>query len=253
MSILSMRRSERVIFPTAAMRDKAVEWASSLPEPCVIQYGFNRERFVEEDEEEELDVVRRVKGWREQGNVVLLYVSFYAVHKNFETLTDALRLLKQKGWSVKLVTTTSRETTGDKEAHDRWQQRIDDHGLGDNIFEAGTIEHGKIHRLYRASDLFVFPSFTESFGHPMVEAMASGLPIVAADTAVNREICGSAGAYHDTFDPASCAQAIERQMQAGDERAGLTDPKQRAREFSWQDHTRKLIETFRSLVEEERT
>src|SRR5207249_11029764 len=42
---------------------------------------------------------------------------------------------------------------------------------------------------YRHADILVFPSLVESFGYPMVEAMAAGLPIVASDTATNREIC----------------------------------------------------------------
>ena len=52
--------------------------------------------------------------------------------------------------------------------------------------------YAEIPRYYRGAELFVFPSYLETFGHPLLEAMASDLPLVASDIPVFREIAGEA-------------------------------------------------------------
>src|SRR6185437_7615159 len=71
-------------------------------------------------------------------------------------------------------------------------------GVAHLIENHGEVSAGQITAIYDSVDLFVFPSLCESFGMPMVEAMARGLCIVVADTPVNREITGAAGL---TFPP----------------------------------------------------
>ena len=58
------------------------------------------------------------------------------------------------------------------------------------IVTLGPHKYANLPQLYRDHDVFVFPSVSETFGHPMAEAMSTGLPVVASDTPVNLEICG---------------------------------------------------------------
>ena len=83
----------------------------------------------------------------------------------------------------------------------------------------------------------------------MVEAMASGLPSVAADTPVNREVFGDAALYFDAFDPEACARAMGSCL--GDEtqaaelsRAG----KERSLTFSWSEHAENLRAVLESIA-----
>ncbi|MDC0033962.1 glycosyltransferase, partial [Alphaproteobacteria bacterium] len=62
---------------------------------------------------------------------------------------------------------------------------------------------------YGSNDIFVFPSVSETFGFPLVEAMACGLPIIAADTLTNREICGQAALYFPPSDATALAGSIK--------------------------------------------
>jgi glycosyltransferase involved in cell wall biosynthesis len=81
-------------------------------------------------------------------------------------------------------------------------------GLQDDVVFLGRIPQGRMGALYAHSDLMVYPSLCESFGFPMIEAMGHGLPIVAARTGINEEMCRDAALYYAPSDPLAGAQAI---------------------------------------------
>jgi glycosyltransferase involved in cell wall biosynthesis len=98
--------------------------------------------------------------------------------------------------------------------------------------------------LYLDSDIFVFPSLTESFGFPMAEAMSYGLPIVASDTPVNREICGGAAVYFSPQNPEDLARQVRRV--AADQvlcQRLRTEGRQRAATMCrWEEHVSRVLE-----------
>ena len=99
---------------------------------------------------------------------------------------------------------------------------------------------------YRSHDLFVFPSVSETFGHPMAEAMSSGLPVVASDTPVNREICGGASLYFEPFMISKLVRAILLLDNDSNLRRRLstTGRKRATGLYSWDDHVDRLVNTF---------
>jgi glycosyltransferase-like protein len=64
---------------------------------------------------------------------------------------------------------------------DRFRGRTDELGVGPHLRLVGTLAPGELERLYRAADLFAFPSVKEGFGLAPLEALAAGLPVVASD------------------------------------------------------------------------
>ena len=120
------------------------------------------------------------------------------------------------------------------------------------VIRAGVHSRGcsyeRLPELYRRHDVFVFPSLAESYGHPLVEAMASGLPVVAADLPYARRTCGEAALYFEPFSADELAAKI-RQL-AGDSllrqelrRRGL----QRVKGMTWQTHVEGLLKVFGEL------
>src|SRR5690606_25403891 len=102
----------------------------------------------------------------------------------------------------------SRDKTPDTAEYDALVRRTGELGVRQNWVELGYVPYPELGHPSELADLYVFPSFTESFGHSLVEAMACGLPVVASGMPVNREVCGDAGVYFDTFDAADCANKI---------------------------------------------
>jgi len=179
----------------------------------------------------------------------LLYVSHYNYFRNFETLIRALpiiksRLKRQTGEDVQLVLTTDIKRGAVYGGYDATAaaELIDRLGVRTDIAMLGAVDHGMLHRLYQLCDVFVCPSYSESFGHPLVEAMASGVPVVAADLPVHREVCGEAAEFFSVFDEAELAERCVRVLADRSCHEQLkTNGLERSRQFSWDKHTQQLV------------
>ena len=77
------------------------------------------------------------------------------------------------------------------------------------LYFAGQLDHAECLAEYEKADALVFPSFLESYGLPLVEAMVMGLPIVAADLPYARVLCGDEAIYFDPDSPAALVAACK--------------------------------------------
>jgi glycosyltransferase involved in cell wall biosynthesis len=79
--------------------------------------------------------------------------------------------------------------------------------LGDCVMSAGNIPHDNIYQILDRADAFVVPSYAETFEIPIVEAMQSELPIIAADLEFDHDVCGPAAIYfkHDSKEKLAAA------------------------------------------------
>jgi len=248
MSLVSVRGADAVLFPTDAVL-KLLETHTSLAgkRTEVLHYGFAPDGFFC-DGADAPDIVNKIDRWKNKGYQILLNVSACAFHKNLETIIKSLPAIISSGLKVKFVTTLSRGRLGDPEIFDRLMKQTRELGLSDVVVSAGYLKHDQMHHLYKKADVFIFPSFTESFGHPLVEAMACGLPVVASDMPVNRELCGEAASYFDTFSKKNCSEILTEVLSNRDKRLAMRERSlERAKDFSWQSHVTALLKMFREL------
>lgn len=88
------------------------------------------------------------------------------------------------------------------------EQLTNDLKLTDNIQFSGEVSRERVYEVFSQSDVFVIPSHAEGFCVAAVEAMASGLPVVASDIPVFHEILGDSGLFIDQTDPDDIAETI---------------------------------------------
>jgi glycosyltransferase involved in cell wall biosynthesis len=120
-------------------------------------------------------------------------------------------------------------------------------GVERAIVNHGELEPEQVAEVYQSANVFVFPSVCESFGFPQVEAMTFGLPILAADTAVNREVCGQAAIYFAPNDDRELAAQLKRLYQNPAELTELSKRSaRRGHDFDW---TSAANETLECLVD----
>ncbi|NLE76691.1 MAG: glycosyltransferase family 4 protein [Chloroflexi bacterium] len=115
-------------------------------------------------------------------------------------------------------------------------------GLGQRVLFPGWVEDADKAALYSLADFFVFPSFYEGFGLPVLEAMACGAAVIASSAASVPEIVGEAGVLVPPGDAATLAQAMAELWQDAQAReAWGRRAQQRAAQFSWAEAARRTL------------
>jgi len=129
--------------------------------------------------------------------------------------------------------------------------RIGELGLTDKVVFTGFVEDAQLNMLYNTCGVFVFPSFYEGFGFPIVEAFCAGVPVVVSNASCGPEIAGDAALLVDPASPQQIAQAIDRILGDGQLRAGLKNKAlARAAQFSFEKTARETLEVYRHVFPE---
>jgi len=236
------------VAPSQSFADELHRWTGARVR--AIHHGFDHEAFVRDATPLAPEVEEKLRATGE--SLKLLFVSHYNYYRNFETLIRALPLLREQLSSrpIKLLLTCNLAFGKNPGAYraKAASALVKKLGLDETVVELGAIPYRQLHLLYGRADLYVTPAYTETFAHPLVEAMASGLPVIASDLPVHREICGEAAAYFPRFSAEALAATVAqiaqtptaaRRMRA----AGL----ERSGQFSWKTHVEEIIQLCRTL------
>jgi glycosyltransferase involved in cell wall biosynthesis len=123
--------------------------------------------------------------------------------------------------------------------------------LAEKIHLVGAVAYEQVKEYYRNASLFVFPSYLETFGHPLLEAMGCDVPVVAADIPVFREIAQDAVLYADPYKVESIAAAMEDGLASQSHRQAMVERgRKRVEHFTWERSTNRLLSVFSELVAE---
>lgn len=220
----------------------------------VLNYGFDPRGFTHNSNPPDRSIFEKLK--TSSNCYRLLYVSHYNYFRNFETLIRALPIIKdriasEEGKDVQLVLTTDIKGGAVYGGYDASSasELIDKMGVRDSIAMLGPIPYEKVHHLYRLCDLSIRPSYCESFGNPLLEAMAMGVANVVADMDVHKEVCGDSALYFNTFDKRSLARQCVRLLMDKDLRCILVKRGLgRYKQFSWDVHVEKLVGLVDALI-----
>ncbi|MFZ0537638.1 MAG: glycosyltransferase family 1 protein [Candidatus Sulfotelmatobacter sp.] len=245
----SVKVADCTVAPSATFAGELRTWTGQ--EVMSIHHGFDHEVFFRERAPLGQDMQRRLEGAKDA--VRVLFVSHYNYYRNFETLIRAIAILKKMlhPRDVRLILTcklSAKDNPGIYQA-DRAADLVRQLNLREDVVELGAVPYAALHHLYKTCDLYVTPAYAETFAHPLVEAMASGLPVIASDLAVHREICGDAAQYFPRFEPHILAQRIMQLCESPQQRAQMREKGiLRSRDFSWDKHVEQLISLARSIA-----
>jgi glycosyltransferase involved in cell wall biosynthesis len=245
----SIDAADLVVAPSEAFAKDLRLWTGK---PVVaVHHGFDPEAFVRDQSALPAEIQQKLNS---AGDALrLLFVSHYNYYRNFETLIRAMPLIKKavKPRQLRLFLTCKLDPGADPGTYrpETAAALVRDLGLADEIVELGTVPYQLLHHVYEAADIYVTPAYAESFAHPLVEAMSSGLPVVASDLPVHREICGSAALYFHRFEPQQLAQRVLEGAQSPDLKAQLVQTgAERSAAFSWRQHVDRIVSLASHLV-----
>jgi glycosyltransferase involved in cell wall biosynthesis len=231
------------VAPSAAFASELHRWTGR--EVRAIYHGFTPGTFFADRSPLPVELQRKLATGPDCER--LLFVSHYNYYRNFETLFRGVAALRSRlqGRKVKLFLTCTLEDHKTPGAYKTGHaaRLIRDLGVRDEVVELGAVPYELLHQVYRACDIYVTAAYAETFAHPLVEAMSCGLPIVASDLAVHREICGEAGTYFSRFSADALASALLRQMDC--HRPATRSPESR---FSWERHVEQVLAIAAELL-----
>ncbi|MBV9572612.1 MAG: glycosyltransferase family 4 protein [Acidobacteriales bacterium] len=248
----SLHWAKSTVAPSAAFADQLRRWSGV--DVLSIHHGFDHEQFHDSSTPLSESIQTKLEGADDAFRV--LFVSHYSYYRSFETLISALPFLKAAagGRKFRLVLTcnlNSNDHGGYRP--EKARALIRKLGVSEEVVELGTLPYRALSHLYRSCHLYATPAYTETFAHPLVEAMSSGLPIVASDLPVHREICRDAALYFPRFSPQDLAARV---LEIASSPGAATDLRTRgiarSRAFSWKNHVQQILELAATLMESRR-
>jgi glycosyltransferase involved in cell wall biosynthesis len=177
----------------------------------------------------------------------VLFVSSLWRYKNCDGLLRAWSLVRDQAGGRQLVIVGAER---DQRYADELHALVDELGITDDVVFVGGVSLEETVRFYQAADLMVYPSVNETFGLPILEAMACACPVVTSNVTAMPEIAGGAAVLADPHEPASLGHAIVEALGSSDRlrSRGL----RRARQFTWSATAQATLDVYREAAERRR-
>ena len=250
---LSARLYRRASYPrTAAVADAIVINSESLrgEVQCYLDVDPAKLRLIPEAVDHELfRPGDRDEAWHHVttrygvSKPFVLFVSSLWPYKNCGGLLRAFAAAKAELGDRQLVVVGPGR---DLEYVAELRALADELGIADDVLWVGGVPLEETVPFYRSADVFVYPSFNETFGLPLLEAMACGCPVVTSDVSAMPETAGGAALLADPKDPESLAGAIVKACGPEGERLREAGPR-RAGEFTWAVTAERTLAVYREV------
>lgn len=177
------------------------------------------------------------------GKQFIMYVGRPQPHKNLRRLIDAFALL-QKG-HPELCLVLAGKTDALYEQHLAY---IKERGIK-NVIVTGFVSDGELKWLYQNTQVYAFPSLSEGFGLPGLEAMLHGAPVVSSNATCLPEVNGDGAHYFDPLNTADIAAKINDVLTDRKLRNSLVQKgKKRVQKFDWQKTARQTLVIYEQVL-----
>ncbi len=221
--------ADAVVVPTGAMEIRLRELGVHAP-IAVVPSAIDVERFAAGRR----SAMVRARLGADDDAPLALVVSRLGMEKNVELVLDTLPLLPQLRLAV----------VGDGPHRAALEERARRLGVAGRVRFTGALDRARLPDVYASVDAFVFASTTDTQGLVLAEALAAGLPVVAADSAASRDVLVGAGRIVPP-DPAALAAALREALAAGHDQSAVHLAFSR---FTVEMQTRRILELYREVL-----
>lgn len=164
-------------------------------------------------------------------NIISIVIAFNSLKQKYKIEHD-LVLIGRKGWNYQSIFAA-----------------IEASPYKQHIYHLDYLSDELVALFYARADVFVYPSYYEGFGLPVLEAMTLGAPVVASNTSSLPEVTGDAAILIDPNEPNNLAEAIWEVSNNSQMRQKLIQKgKERAKQYSWQQNAWETLKAYRSLL-----
>jgi glycosyltransferase involved in cell wall biosynthesis len=237
-ALKSLRQADAYIVGTEWLKRELATWLGNDKNIHVVPFGVDRAFFSE-------STTGGRERWRRDWRIpedafVVLHVGSTVDRKNLPLVIQTVARLRQQTDAYLLQ-------VGGRFSAEQ-EQLIDRLDLRRYVRSVNAADETTLRRAYRVADVLLFPSLYEGVGFPVLEAFASGLPVVTSGAGGLKEVGGDAAIVVEGRDPAAYVQALERLGEDSDEREELIEKGwARARQFTWQKTAAMTAEVYKPL------
>ncbi len=232
------RKAAHVITPTEFVSDEVSK-----------RYLFVNRKISVAHEASEPPLPGKASEPEENPGEFIMYTGSAFPHKNLERFISAFCVLKEQHTNLKLVLVGKRE----KHSKDleRWAKANNPLDCFDDIVFTGFIPDAELKWYYENAKAYVFPTLSEGFGLPSLEAMAHGCPTVISSVSCLPEVNGDASRYFDPLDVQDMAHKIDEVISKPALRKKLVEKGYvNIKRFSWRKFTNQHLSIFKQLLGE---
>ncbi|HZD94819.1 MAG TPA: glycosyltransferase family 1 protein, partial [Candidatus Sulfotelmatobacter sp.] len=174
----------------------------------------------------------------------ILYIGRIQARKNLPRLVEAFACVRKKGADLQLVIVGKKDWQSEMLA-----ARVSELGLESTVIFPGFVPFNDLPLFYNAAELFVFPSFFEGFGLPVIESMASGVPTITSFGSSLQEIAGDGALLINPAETDSIAAAMDKILGDRDLRERLAAAGiQRAKQFTQDQLVKNTLAVYRLVA-----
>lgn len=174
----------------------------------------------------------------------LLYVGRPQPHKNLEKLLDALSILTKKYPDLKLALVGKNDAL-----FERLKAAAGKKGVDGSVVFTDFVSEEELRWLYENAKAYVFPSLSEGFGMPALEAMVHGCPVVSSNATCLPEIYGNAAHYFAPTSPKDMAEKIDEVLTNSKLRSRLIkNGRARVHDFSWRKMAEQTLTVYNNYL-----
>lgn len=238
----SVDRADTIITISESSKREIIKYLNVDPNKIeIVPPGVEMEAYNRQFDKDKLMQVKDKYNLPEE---FMLYLGTLEPRKNIESIIDAFSLYKKSNEdSIKLV------IAGNKGwMYESIFERVKSLNIEDQVVFTGYVDENDKPYVYEMSTIFIFPSLYEGFGIPVLEAMASKVPVITSDISSLKEVCGDAALFVNPKDLDAICDDITKLRQnpnIGKQliEKGLT----RCKNFTWEKSAAKLINIYEKL------
>lgn len=228
----AITRAKTILVPTKVIKNTVGKYYPSAEEKVVVTYegvsgAFLNRRFD-----------KKVPNQLPKDKKILLYVGSLYPHKNVSLVINALPQLSE----YHLALVGARNVF-----QDQIRKQVNQLGVTSQVSFLGYLSDAELAPFMSRSHALIQPSLSEGFGLTGIEAMAAGLPVIASDIPVFKEIYGRAAIFFDPHSVTEFVAAIKR-LSSMDRQKLSIDSQQQSHKFSWDAMAVQTLKEYRRLV-----
>jgi len=227
----AVKKSLKILVPSDFVKDEIIKYFQVDPGKIMVTYEAAEEEYSG-SEDKQLPKLKNT----------LLYVGNVYFHKNISNLINAVKILKENKKEVRLIIVSPRDIFWQ-----RLNKEIESRNLQGTVTLKPYQETKELVKLFSQVTAYVFPSLSEGFGIPGLNAMAASLPVIASSIPVLKEVYKDAALYFDPRDPADIAKKIEKLLDNPKLRSDLINKGfKQVNAYSWETMARETLKVYLS-------